>query len=881
METSIFAQPLIRGLTDKIYDRRKAAALEIEKLVRENENTPERITEIIDALVQDFVYSNNSNARYGGLIGLAATAIALGPSVDRYLDIIVPPILSCFSNQDQKVRYYACESMYNIAKVAKGEVLRFFNSIFDALCKLSADSEVTVKGGAELLDRLIKDIVSELSTTYVSPFQQPLNSQEGDDKELPTPSSLPRNTAFSLPRFIPLLSQRIYVRNSNARQYLVSWIGTLDSIPDLELVSFLPEFLDGLIQCLNDPSNDVRTSTRALLDDFLHEIRQAAQAAEIEEVNKNLNDLSLTHTTAELIPSTVNTSPDNDTISPLDVITTTSSALPSSTTNTNINLPVTNSSSATISPEVITATVVDQKASTVNDKDPNQEFNEHNNDNNDTNINVQNEKVVESELTEASNTTIIYNENDGQGKGTYIPGQGIVVQYARIVEILVPHLSSPDEDIQRTALEWINEFTIIAKKVIIQFTPEIIKAVLPSLAHPVPIIHEIAIATNQSLQKLVLEAPLTSTTSTTHSTHLKNGYDDHISIHDENIQQQQQQYRIQSSTPTTFPSSEDEERGTRVNVDHEANHLPEPFDYQATLANLRLQFLNEHEETRVASLEWLLMLHKKAPNKILVSDDGTFPALLKTLSDSSEEVVRRDLQLLAQISSYSDHEYFRHFMTNLLLLFSTDRKLLETRGSLIIRQLCLSLDPERIYITIADILEMDEDLEFASIMVQNLNIILITASELSDLRKRLRNLDHKDGQRLFIALYKSWCHNAVATFSLCLLAQVYEHAANMLQVFAELEITVNMLIQIDKLVQLLESPVFTYLRLQLLEPEKYPYLFKCLYGILMLLPQSSAFSTLRNRLNSVSSLGFLNVMPKRIIIKTTNCENYSKRNVKK
>lgn len=96
---------------------------------------------------------------------------------------------------------------------------------------------------------------------------------------------------------------------------------------------------------------------------------------------------------------------------------------------------------------------------------------------------------------------------------------------------------------------------------------------------------------------------------------------------------------------------------------------------------------------------------------------------------------------------------------------------------------------------------------------------------------------------------------------------------------AELEITVNMLIQVDKLVQLLESPVFTCksrivttngqalinkvdLRLQLLEPEKYPYLFKCLYGILMLLPQSSAFSTLRNRLSSVSSLGFLHVLPK-------------------
>jgi hypothetical protein len=92
--------------------------------------------------------------------------------------------------------------------------------------------------------------------------------------------------------------------------------------------------------------------------------------------------------------------------------------------------------------------------------------------------------------------------------------------------------------------------------------------------------------------------------------------------------------------------------------------------------------------------------------------------------------------------------------------------------------------------------------------------------------------------------------------------------------------TVNMLIQIDKLVQLLESPVFTCqpsllsefpvsyrllasnyhvsdLRLQLLEPERYPYLYKCLYGVLMLLPQSSAFAALKNRLNSVNNIGLL------------------------
>lgn len=54
----------------------------------------------------------------------------------RYLKLIVPPVLACFTDQDARVRYYACEAMYNIAKVAKGEILVFFNDIFDTLCKV-------------------------------------------------------------------------------------------------------------------------------------------------------------------------------------------------------------------------------------------------------------------------------------------------------------------------------------------------------------------------------------------------------------------------------------------------------------------------------------------------------------------------------------------------------------------------------------------------------------------------------------------------------------------------------------------------------------------------------------------------------------------------
>ncbi|KAG1838208.1 vacuolar protein 14 C-terminal Fig4-binding domain-containing protein [Suillus subalutaceus] len=142
-----------------------------------------------------------------------------------------------------------------------------------------------------------------------------------------------------------------------------------------------------------------------------------------------------------------------------------------------------------------------------------------------------------------------------------------------------------------------------------------------------------------------------------------------------------------------------------------------------------------------------------------------------------------------------------------------------------------------------------------------LNMILITLPE--QFRKRLKGLEtRQDGQALFTTLYRSWCHNAIAVFSLCMLAQDYEHASNLLSAGADLEITVPLLIQVDKLVQLIKSPVFTYLHLQLLEPERYPYLFKCLYGLLMLLPQSTSFVSLHSRLNGVNSAGFLHIAPK-------------------
>ncbi|XP_010183877.1 PREDICTED: protein VAC14 homolog, partial [Mesitornis unicolor] len=282
--------------------------------------------------------------------------------------------------------------------------------------------------------------------------------------------------------------------------------------------------------------------------------------------------------------------------------------------------------------------------------------------------------------------------------------------------------------------------------------------------------------------------------------------------------------------------------------------------------------------TRIAVLKWLYHLYIKTPRKMFRHTDSLFPILLRTLSDESDEVILKDLEVLAEIASSpagqteglgpSDgpdvrpspvelhvparagqlgssgtkglecspstptmNSYFYKFMINLLKRFSSERKLLETRGAFIIRQLCLLLNAENIFHSMADILLREEDLKFASTMVHTLNTILLTSSELFQLRNQLKDLKTPESRNLFCCLYRSWCHNPVTTVSLCFLTQNYKHAYDLIQ-------------------KLYPSGVF-YLRLQLLDVKNNPYLIKALYGLLMLLPQSSAFQLLSHRLQCV------------------------------
>lgn len=76
--------------------------------------------------------------------------------MQEYLGKVVPPVLSSLVDQDARVRYYACEALYNIAKVARDDFMPHFPDTFDALFRLCADNDSAVHQATTFLDNLMK-----------------------------------------------------------------------------------------------------------------------------------------------------------------------------------------------------------------------------------------------------------------------------------------------------------------------------------------------------------------------------------------------------------------------------------------------------------------------------------------------------------------------------------------------------------------------------------------------------------------------------------------------------------------------------------------------------------------------------------------------------
>lgn len=263
------------------------------------------------------------------------------------------------------------------------------------------------------------------------------------------------------------------------------------------------------------------------------------------------------------------------------------------------------------------------------------------------------------------------------------------VDFAGMINILILHAQSSDELLQLTAITWMDEFVRMSGQLLLPHTSGIFTAILPCLAYEGDTrktIRDTAVHVNTSLFKLII-------------------------------------------------SKKDE---TLVSDSLDLASIIEVLTKHLTMPQVPVQ-------TKVAVLKWIYHLLTHLPDKIHLHVQELFPVLMKVLSDSSEEVVQQTLVVMAElISSKSNiNTYFTKFMVNLLRLFASDRHLLEERGAFIIRELCVLLNPEQIFKVLAEILTEEQNYRFIGIMVQTLNTILLTSSELFELRNKLKDLSTK------------------------------------------------------------------------------------------------------------------------------------------
>ncbi|KAF0976750.1 hypothetical protein FDP41_004045 [Naegleria fowleri] len=633
-------QTLIRNLSDKLKDKRKSGGEEIERLVCKLLQTVDSSSEppattndhselnqeeklrkgellvkkLIRYLTVQLVDSIQPNMKKGGLWALGSCAVALYKDIGKYLDDLIPPILRCFGDQDAKVRFHASESMYNVAKIARGKIIpNYFHMIFDRLCKLSGDPDSTVQNANVVLDRLVKDIVTE-------------------------------DENFNVDQFIPELSKRINTNDPFVRQFLLSWIVILDSVPDIDLLEYLPHFLSGIFDMLSDPNREIINQAKTTLEEFLSEIEYSFDSIDCGPLIKIL----ITHC-----------------------------------------------------------------------------------------------------------------EN--------VPGSTLAKQIA---------------------IFWIYKFLQFDKRKVLPYHAQIIGAILQHISSNEIDLRNASTNANNEIMRIIED----------------------------------------KSTPDQMISFSD------------------------VMKVIKTELQKPNIPNRICALKWCHILLNKNLDRVMKHIDIIFALLLKSLSDPNEDVVSLDLQVLAIIST--TEENFQKFLRSLVQMFQNDNNLLAKAG-FIFRKLSVMLNPEKIFKELANILldTKQSNVEFTSTLVQTLNMILLTSKELLGLRNSIKKCKtSREGQKLFFDLFRSWCHNSIATLTLCLLANQYELASYLVSSFSEVEVTVEFLTQIDNLIQLLESPIFVDLRLQLLEPQKHSYLLKTLYGLLMLLPQSTAYSKLSKRLECVNTL---------------------------
>jgi len=248
-QQSISAAVLV-SLAHKRYERRRLAAMEIEKVVRSlvQQDELERVRAILLLLSDDYVRSTSEDARKGGVVALAACAIGLKKASDHVAivmecrDLILASVVHACQDHSQRVRYYATESLFNVVKVIPQLAVQHFFILFEILRSLWADVDVDVRSGAELLDKKLKEVILGA-----------VNSG-----------------SFSTDACVPVFARFVYMKNKATKKLTLSWLQELnEKLIGAPILEFLHLFLGGIFEMIADPSLAIRQSALAFLQSVL------------------------------------------------------------------------------------------------------------------------------------------------------------------------------------------------------------------------------------------------------------------------------------------------------------------------------------------------------------------------------------------------------------------------------------------------------------------------------------------------------------------------------------------------------------------------------------------------------------------------------------
>lgn len=251
-QQSVSAAVLV-SLGHKRYERRRLAAMEIEKVVRTlvQSRDLERVRGILLLLSDDYVRSTNDDSRKGGVVAMAACAIGLKKAHDmpglagktnECTDLILGSVVHACQDNSQRVRYYATESLFNVIKVLPALAVDHFFILFEILSSLTADVDLDVRSGAKLLDKKLQGII----IASVNAGQ------------------------FDADTCVPLFARFLHMRNKETKKLTLTWLQSFaENLIGAPLLEFLHLFLYDVFAMLADPSSNIHELALLFLNSML------------------------------------------------------------------------------------------------------------------------------------------------------------------------------------------------------------------------------------------------------------------------------------------------------------------------------------------------------------------------------------------------------------------------------------------------------------------------------------------------------------------------------------------------------------------------------------------------------------------------------------